>query len=322
MYCVNLINMKINNAISLNTKNSKEFSTSNYLPRINFAKRQKTLANSIKFKGIGLHSGKKVEMVIRPADSDTGIIFKVKKGPNSFIDIKADYRNVTSTVLCTTISNQGYSVSTTEHIMSALYGLNIDNVIIELTDNEVPVMDGSSQAFVNEILNVGSVDQEGFIKSIKVKKVVEVQDNDKLVRVSPHNETIITCEIGFESKFIGNQSLSLILKPEIYETQVSSARTFGFMKDVDTLRKNGLALGGSLENAVVISDKEILNKDGLRFNDEFVRHKTLDLIGDIALAGHRIIGSIFSYKAGHDLNNKLLRKIFSSSENWEFIESY
>ena len=314
--------MKTNNAINIDNKSSKEFSSSNYLPKINFAKKQKTIAKSIRFKGIGLHSGKKVEMVIRPANSNTGIIFKVKKGPDSFVDIKANYRNVTSTVLCTTISSQGYFVSTTEHIMSALYGLNIDNVIIELTDSEVPVMDGSSEAFVNEIISAGCTDQKDFVKSIRVKKTVEVKDNDKLVRVSPHNETIITCEIGFESKFIGNQSLSLLLKPEIYKTQVSSARTFGFMKDVDALRKNGLALGGSLENAVVISDKGILNKDGLRFNDEFVRHKTLDLIGDIALAGHRIIGSIYSYKAGHDLNNKLLRKIFSSSENWEFVDSY
>ena len=314
--------MKTNNAINIDSKSSKEFSTSNYLPKINFAKKQKTIAKLIKFKGIGLHSGKKVEMVIRPANSNTGIIFKVKKGPDSFVDIKANYRNVTSTVLCTTISSQGYSVSTTEHIMSALYGLNIDNVIIELTDSEVPVMDGSSEAFVNEIISAGFTDQKDFVKSIRVKKTVEVKDNDKLVRVSPHNETIITCEISFESKFIGNQSLSLLLKPEIYKTQISSARTFGFMKDVDALRKNGLALGGSLENAVVISDKKILNKDGLRFNDEFVRHKALDLIGDIALAGHRIIGSIYSYKAGHDLNNKLLRKIFSSGENWEFVDSY
>ena len=314
--------MRTNSAINLNSKSSKEFATSNYLPKINFAKKQRTLAESIKFTGIGLHSGKKVEMVVRPAISNTGVVFRVKNGPNSFIDIKANYRNVTSTVLCTTISSQGYSISTTEHIMSALYGLNIDNVIIELTDNEIPVMDGSSLAFVTEIMSVGSIDQKDFVRSIKIKKTVEVKHNDKLVRVSPHNETIITCEISFESKFIGNQSLSLLLKPEIYKTQISSARTFGFMKDVDALRKNGLALGGSLENAVVISDKKILNKDGLRFNDEFVRHKALDLIGDIALAGHRIIGSIYSYKAGHDLNNKLLRKIFSSSENWEFVDSY
>ena len=314
--------MKTNNAINIDNKSSKEFSTSNYLPKINFAKKQKTISKSIKFKGIGLHSGKKVEMVVRPATSNTGVVFRVKNGPNSFIDIKANYRNVTSTILCTTISSQGYSISTTEHIMSALYGLNIDNVIIELTDNEIPIMDGSSLAFVNEIMSVGSIDQKNFVRSIKIKKTVEVKHNDKLVRVSPHNETIITCEISFESKFIGNQSLSLLLKPEIYKTQISSARTFGFMKDVDALRKNGLALGGSLENAVVISDKKILNKGGLRFNDEFVRHKALDLIGDIALAGHRIIGSIYSYKAGHNLNNKLLRKIFSSGENWEFVDSY
>lgn len=314
--------MKANNALSITPKNSQDFSSSNYLPKMKFAKKQRTLAETIIFKGIGLHSGKKVEMIIRPATNNSGITFKIKKSANSFIDIKADYKNVTSTILCTTISNRGYSISTTEHIMSALYGLNIDNVVIELTDNEVPVMDGSSQAFVHKIKSVGTIEQDDSVKSIKINRVVEVRDGDKIVRVSPHNETIITCEIGFDSKFIGNQSLSLILKPEIYETQVSSARTFGFVKDVDALRRNGLALGGSLENAIVISDKKILNKDGLRFNDEFVRHKTLDLIGDIALAGHRIIGSIYSYKAGHDLNNKLLRKIFSSDENWEFVDTY
>ncbi|MDC3091471.1 UDP-3-O-acyl-N-acetylglucosamine deacetylase [Rickettsiales bacterium] len=311
-----------NSALNIKTKNSKEFSSSNYLPKMNFAKKQRTLAGTIMFNGIGLHSGKKVEMIIRPANNNTGIVFKIKKNTNSFINIKADYKNVTSTILSTTISNQGYSISTTEHIMSALYGLNIDNVVIELTDNEVPVMDGSSQSFVHKIKSVGTIEQDDFVRSIKINRVVEVRDDDKIVRVSPHNETIITCEISFDSKFIGNQSLSLVLKPEIYETQVSSARTFGFIKDVDALRKNGLALGGSLENAIVISDKKILNKDGLRFNDEFVRHKTLDLIGDIALAGHRIIGSIYSYKAGHDLNNKLLRKIFSSDENWEFVDTY
>ena len=311
-----------NTALNIKTKNSKEFSSSNYLPKMNFAKKQRTLAETIMFNGIGLHSGKKVEMIIRPANNNTGIVFRIKKNTNSFINIKADYKNVTSTILCTTISNQGHSISTTEHIMSALYGLNIDNVVIELTDNEVPVMDGSSQSFVHKIKSVGTIEQDDFVRSIKINRVVEVRDDDKIVRVSPHNETIITCEIGFDSKFIGNQSLSLVLKPEIYESQVSSARTFGFIKDIDALRKNGLALGGSLENAIVISDKKILNKDGLRFNDEFVRHKTLDLIGDIALAGHRIIGSIYSYKAGHDLNNKLLRKIFSSDENWEFVDTY
>ncbi len=294
--------------------------TQSNLPKISFAKKQTTLNNSIEFSGIGLHTGKKVTMKIHPAKDDTGIIFRVKNGYNSFTEIEAYYKNVTSTILCTTISKNNCSVSTTEHILSALSGLNVNNAILELTDNEVPVMDGSSIEFVEAIRSIGTFNQDKFEKSIKVKKVIEVKDKEKIVRISPHNETLITCEIGFNSKYIGNQSLSIILNPEIYESQICSARTFGFLEDVKTLREKGLALGGSLENAVVVSNSGILNNEGLRFNDEFVRHKTLDMIGDLALSKYKIIGSIFGYKTGHQLNHKLLEKIFSSEDNWEFSD--
>ncbi len=313
--------MKSNIKPNFNSVNSKSIVSNINLPKISFAKKQTTIKSSLEFKGIGLHSGRKVKMFVHPADEDTGIIFKIKNKLNSFISIDADYRNVTSTLLCTTISKHGFSVSTTEHILSALYGLNINNAIIEISDREVPVMDGSSQHFVNKILDAGTITQNKFVKAIKIKRKVEVRENDKIIRIAPHNETIITCEIGYDSKYIGNQSLSLLLTPEIYTSQICGARTYGFLKDVNELRENGLALGGSLDNAVVISNNGIMNKDGLRYNDEFVRHKTLDLIGDLALSGYMIVGSIYSYKGGHDLNNKIVKKIFSSDKNWEFIDT-
>ena len=261
--------MKSNIKPNFNSVNSKSIVSNINLPKISFAKKQTTIKSSLEFKGIGLHSGRKVKMFVHPADEDTGIIFKIKNKLNSFISIDADYRNVTSTLLCTTISKHGFSVSTTEHILSALYGLNINNAIIEISDREVPVMDGSSQHFVNKILDAGTITQNKFVKAIKIKRKVEVRENDKIIRIAPHNETIITCEIGYDSKYIGNQSLSLLLTPEIYTSQICGARTYGFLKDVNELRENGLALGGSLDNAVVISNNGIMNKDGLRYNDEF-----------------------------------------------------
>ncbi len=302
-----------------NSKSSEKIDFS--LPKFSIAEKQTTINKKLSFSGIGLHSGKKVTMNLFPAEENTGFLFKVKNGPNSLKAIRADYKNVSSTRLCTTITNDKFSVSTTEHILSALYALKIDNVIIELTENEVPVMDGSSKDFFETINESGISSQFDFKKLINIKKTIEVSDGNKIVRVSPHNETLVTCEINYKTNVIGNQSISLVLNPDIYKTQISNARTFGFLEDVSKLRDMGLALGGSLENAIVISDDKILNKEGLRYNDEFVRHKALDLIGDIALSGHQIIGSFFSYHAGHALNNKLLHKIFSSNENWEFIDS-
>lgn len=290
------------------------------LPKFSFAPKQTTISNKIHLKGIGLHSGKKVNMYLHPARHNTGYLFKIKNGPNTLTNIKALFNNVSSTNLCTTLSENGFKVSTSEHLLSALYALSIDNVIIELDSNEVPVMDGSSKEFVESIISEGIEYLDDFKKIIKIVKKVEVTDGNKIVRVSPHNETILTCEIGFKEKVIGNQTISLLLNPDIYKSQISNARTFGFMNQIEELRKNGLALGGSLDNAIVISEEKVLNKEGLRYNDEFVRHKTLDLIGDIALSGAQIIGSFYSYHAGHDLNNKLLHEIFSSKENWELVD--
>ena len=289
------------------------------LPKLLTAVKQKTLAGSLNFEGIGLHTGNRVKMKLSPAPMDTGIVFR-RKLNNSFVNIKASFNNVKSTKLCTLISDdKGNSVSTVEHILSALYACEIDNIFIDLTSNEIPVYDGSALEFVNKIEQLGFEEQDSYKKFIKIKKNIEVRNGDKLARVSPFDNTLITTEINYDHKLIGKQTISLLLTPKIYQSQICSARTFGFYKDVETLRKNGLALGGSLDNAIVLDDNNVMNEGGLRFSDEFVRHKLLDFIGDISLAGHRILGSFFSSQTGHELNIKLLKKIFESQDNWELV---
>ena len=214
---------------------------------------------------------------------------------------------------------KGNTISTVEHILSACYGLEIDNIFIDLDSNEIPVCDGSSHDFVKKIENSGFNEQSEFKNFVRIKKVIEVKDGCKVARVAPFEHTMISCEINYDHKLIGKQSISLILTPEIYKSQICNARTFGFLKDVEKLRSMKLALGGSLENAVVLDDTKILNEDGLRFSDEFVRHKVLDFIGDISLSGYRMLGSFYTSHSGHSLNNMLLNKIFESKENWELV---
>ena len=289
------------------------------LPKFLTAVRQKTLKNEITFKGIGLHTGNKVSMKIFPADENTGIVFRRNIG-NKIILIKAEYTNVKSTKLCTLLSdNNGNSVSTVEHILSALYAFEIDNVIIDLTSNEIPVYDGSAQDFVMKIKEVGFEEQESFKKFIKIKKPVEVKLGKKYARVCPFDNTLISTEINYDHKLIGKQSISVMLTPQIYESQICKARTFGFLKDVENLRRNNLALGGNLDNAIVLDEDNVLNKDGLRFSDEFVRHKLLDFIGDISLSGYRMLGSFFSSHPGHEMNIQLLKRVFQSPNNWELV---
>ena len=197
--------------------------------------------------------------------------------------------------------------------------MEIDNVIIELDSNEIPVYDGSAQDFVKKIKEVGFQEQDSFKKFIKIKKIIEVKSENKYVRVCPFDNTLISTVIDYDHKIIGKQSISIMLTPQIYESQICSARTFGFLKDVEILRKNGLALGGSLDNAIVLDEERVLNKNGLRFSDEFVRHKLLDFIGDISLSGYRMLGSFFSSHPGHAVNNQLLKKVFQSPDNWELV---
>lgn len=289
------------------------------LPKFLSAKKQKTLKSSIEFQGIGLHTGNNVEMKLSPAPAETGVLFR-KKIHNGLSLIKASYKNVKSTNLCTLLSDsKNNSVSTVEHILSALYAYEVDNVYIDINSNEIPVYDGSSRFFVNALKETGFDDQDSYKKFIRIKKNIEVREGNKIARVSPFDNTLITTEVCYDHPAIGKQSISLILEPNIYETQVSPARTFGFLKDVEELRKKGLALGGSLDNAVVLDEDKVLNEDGIRFSDEFVRHKLLDFIGDISLSGYRILGSFYSSHTGHSLNYQLIKKIFDSPGSWELI---
>ena len=292
------------------------------LPKLKIANKQFTLSNKVKFSGVGLHSGKKINMTLHPSDENTGIIFRLKSKDGLTSDIEATYNNVSDTFLCTKLKNEeGHCVSTTEHLLSSLYSLNIDNLIIEIDNNEIPILDGSSKIFFDAISKVGLSEQNSFKKFIKIKNTLEVSNDNSYARVSPNTETIISCEINFQTKVIGKQSISFPLTTSIFENEISSARTFGFLNDINCLRKKGLTLGGSLDNAIVISEDKVLNKGGLRFNDEFVRHKALDFIGDLALSGHKMIGSFLSVNGGHAINYKLVRKIFSCRDNWDFVDS-
>ena len=280
---------------------------------------QQTLSEPIFVKGIGLHTGTNVSMKLVPAEADFGIKFyRTDIDKNNSID--AIWSNVSNTILSTTISNKfGVSVSTIEHIMSALSGLHIDNLKIEINGPEVPIMDGSSKIFVNLIETVPVKILNKKRKILKIKKNIKVTKEESSVELKPNKQFSIDFEIDFPSKIISKQSCQLQLINGNYKSDIASARTFGFERDVDTLRSNGLALGGSLENAVVVGDDKILNKEGLRFKDEFVRHKILDSIGDLYLAGSPIQGYFFGNKSGHYLNNLLLISLFSDKNNYEYI---
>ena len=282
-------------------------------------KNQQTIADSLSINGIGLHSGINVSMKLYPAEADYGIKFIRKDIAENNI-IEALWSNVTNTKLSTTISNKsGVSVSTIEHLMSALSGLHIDNIKIEIDGPEVPIMDGSSIKFVDLIdtTTIKSLNKKR--KILKVKKNIKVEKDTSSVELKPNNQFSIDFEIDFPSKLVSYQSRQLQLVNGNYKTDIASARTFGFEKDVDMLRSNGLALGGSLDNAVVVGESKILNSDGLRFKDEFVRHKILDSIGDLYLAGSPIQGYFFGNKSGHQLNNLLLKSLFANKNNYEYI---
>ncbi len=280
---------------------------------------QQTLSQPISINGTGLHSGINVSIKLLPAEADFGIKFyRTDLNSNNIID--ALWSNVSNTQLSTTISNKhGVSVSTIEHLMSALSGLHIDNLKIEIDGPEVPIMDGSSRDFVNLIESIPTKNLNKKRRVIKIKKNIKVINNDSSVELRPNNQFSIDFEIDFPSKVISKQSCQLQLINGNYKSDIASARTFGFEKDVDLLRSNGLALGGSLKNAVVVGDNKILNEEGLRYKDEFVRHKILDSIGDLYLAGAPIQGYFLGSKSGHYLNNMLLKSLFSKNSNYEYI---
>ena len=285
----------------------------------NLSKKQQTINTEFSLEGFGLHSGQKVNITIQPANANNGIKF-IRTDLRYNNIIKAIWSNVTSTNFCTTISNDnGISVSTVEHLMSALSGMHIDNANILINNSEVPIMDGSSLPFVELLESNGILSQDIDRQVIVVKKEVMVSNKDSYVKITPSKQFSIDFEIDFASHLINKQACQLQLVNGNYKSDISSARTFGFEKDVDSLRAKGLARGGSLDNAVVVGKNNILNKEGLRYVDEFVRHKILDSIGDLYLAGNPIQGYFYGNKSGHFLNNKLLHKLFSDKSNFVLI---
>ena len=279
---------------------------------------QRTLRKEIHCASIGLHTGRKVNMTIKPASVDTGIIFVRKDLPEAK-PIAADFKSVCDTTLATSIGSNGVTVSTIEHILSAFSGMGLDNAIVELDSFEVPIMDGSARPFVNMLKNVGTRSQGKSKKMLVIKKPVSVKEGESSAMFLPANEFKITYEIEFAHAAIGRQSFSMLFSDKNYEDEICSARTFGFLKEVEFLQAKGLGLGGSLDNVIILDDHKIINKDGLRMRDEFVRHKILDAIGDLFLLGMPIIGHFVAYKSGHRLNNLLLREMIRNDSNWEIM---
>jgi UDP-3-O-[3-hydroxymyristoyl] N-acetylglucosamine deacetylase len=270
--------------------------------------------------GVGLHTGEKVYLTLRPALPNSGIVFRrVDLGPN--VEIRAEAHAVHDTRLSTCLEANGVRVATIEHLMSALAGLGIDNVIIELTSSEVPIMDGSAGTFIFLLQSAGIVEQSVAKKFIRIKKTVEVKDGDKWVRFDPYNGYKLNFTINFAHPVFAStkQSVTVDLGEHSYIKEVSRARTFGFMQEVEYMRSQGLALGGNLDNAIVMDEYRVINPDGLRFEDEFVKHKVLDAIGDLYLLGHPIIGAFSGYKSGHALNNALVRAMLADEPAWEYV---
>jgi len=280
---------------------------------------QQTLRNKASFSGIGLHSGKTINLTIRPAEAGTGIIFhRVDLSPAASIEACA--KNVVSTRLSTTIGVHGGTVSTIEHLMAALYGAGVDNAHIDIDGPEVPIMDGSATPFLREIARAGVKQTTKPRKFLVVRKPVSVLDGDKKISIIPSRHYKISFDMQFEHPAVTSQFRSLTFSSALFETEISAARTFGFVADVEMLQSHGLALGASMENAIAIGDEGVLNPEGLRFGDELVRHKILDSIGDLALAGYRLIGHVKSLKSGHDLNHKLVTELLKRSECYSLEE--
>jgi len=267
-----------------------------------------------------LHSGEKVTLGLRPAPANTGIVFcRVDQKPVEQIRVNADL--VHDTRLSTCMEQNGVRVATVEHLMSALSGLGVDNVYIDLDSAEVPIMDGSAGTFIFLLQSAGIVEQAAAKKFIRVKKTVEIKQGDRWVRFDPFQGYKLTFTINFPHPVFANskQHVTVDLGEDSYVRDISRARTFGFMQDVEYMRSQGLALGGSLDNAIVMDDYRVLNPDGLRFEDEFVKHKVLDAIGDLYMLGHQVIGAFSGYKSGHALNNALLRELLADADAWEFV---
>lgn len=282
--------------------------------------KQRTLKNVIRAVGVGLHTGEKIYLTLRPAAADTGIVFRRIDLPVP-VEIPARPENVGDTSLSTTLVKGDVRISTVEHLLSALAGLGIDNAYIDLSAPEVPIMDGSAGPFVFLIQSAGVEEQNAPKRFIRIKRSVKVEDGDKWVRFDPFEGFKVSFGIDFDHPvFRGNrQEATVDFSTTSFVKEVSRARTFGFMRELEVLRDRNLALGGSLDNAIVMDDYRILNEDGLRYEDEFVKHKVLDAIGDLYLLGHSLIGAFSGYKSGHALNNRLLRSLKADEKAWELV---
>ena len=282
--------------------------------------RQRTLKNQVPSTGIGLHSGKKVHLTLRPAPENTGIVFRRVDMANT-PHIAVCPTCVGDTRLSTTIMKDGATISTIEHLMSAFYGLGVDNAYVDLDAPEIPIMDGSASTFVFMLKSAGLVEQGAAKRYIRITQPIEVEDGDKKAMLTPYEGFKLSFEIDFEHPAFSEEHRvqDIDFSSLRYEKEVSRARTFGFIRDVEALRMQGLALGASLENAVGLDEFRVLNEDGLRFKDEFVRHKILDAVGDLYLLASPILGAYHGYKSGHDLNNRLTRMVLETESAWEYV---
>jgi len=282
--------------------------------------KQRTLKNAIRATGVGLHTGHKVFMTLRPAADNTGVVFR-RVDLDPCVDVPADAHLVGETMLGTTLIQGDTSVATVEHLLSAFAGLGIDNAYVDLSAPEVPIMDGSAAPFVFLLQSAGIVEQTSLKKFIRIKKKVRVEEDDKWAEFAPYKGFKVNFSIDFEHPVFKKhlQTASIDFSTTSFLREVSRARTFGFLKDIETLRSNRLALGGNIDNAIVLDDFRVLNEDGLRYEDEFVRHKILDAIGDLYLIGSGLVGEFTGYKSGHDLNNKLVRELCSTPAAWEEV---
>lgn len=282
--------------------------------------KQRTLKNTIRATGVGLHTGEKIYLTLRPAAVDTGIVFR-RIDLDVPVEIKASPERVGDTQLSTTLVEGDVRISTVEHLLSAIAGLGIDNAYVDLSAAEVPIMDGSAGPFVFLVQSAGIVEQNAPKRFIRIKRSVKVEDGDKWARFDPYDGFKIGFTIDFDHPVFKDRSqhAELDFSTTSFVKEVSRARTFGFMRDLEILRERKLALGGSLDNAVVLDDYRVLNEDGLRYEDEFVRHKILDVVGDLYLLGHSLIGAFEGYKSGHQLNNLLLRALVAREDAWEEV---
>ncbi|MBU3021541.1 UDP-3-O-acyl-N-acetylglucosamine deacetylase [Aestuariibacter sp. A3R04] len=283
--------------------------------------RQRTIKQSVQETGIGLHKGEKVTMTLRPAPANTGIVFR-RIDLTPFVDIPARANAVGNTQLCTCINNDdGVSINTVEHLLSAMAGLGIDNIIVEVDSNELPIMDGSASPFVFLLQSAGIEELNAPKRFIRITKTVRVEDGDKWAELRPYDGFRVDFRIDFEHPVISQTRQHMVMDFDScsYVSEISRARTFGFMRDLEYMNANNLALGGSMENAVALDDFRILNPEGLRYDDEFLKHKILDAVGDLYMGGHSIIGELSAYKTGHGLNNMLLNAVLEKEDCWEYV---